>query len=106
MRCNYRCNKESTGELNRGQLIEHIHQQALNEPDREELVPFEPGKIRGKKWVPPKPIIAKQEEEEEMSITLDVEYEKALKHATEDEIVDLAGECFEGHLNKTCLHIF
>jgi len=90
MRCNYKCGKEDTGELNRDGLMDHITQQAINEPDREELVPYEPGKIRGKKWVAPKPIMINKDDDGEIGVTLDLECESALAGATEDEIVDLA----------------
>jgi len=90
MRCNYKCQKDDTGELNRDGLMDHITQQAINEPDREELVPFEPGKIRGKKWIPPKPIVMQKDDDGEIGVTLDLECEQALAGANEDEIVDLA----------------
>jgi tropomodulin len=48
-RCGYKCDKESTGPLDRKQLIDHINEQAINEPDRPELVPYVPGTVRGKK---------------------------------------------------------
>lgn len=48
-RCNYECEKEPTGPLNRKKLIEHINKQALETPDVPELKPYVPGVIRGKK---------------------------------------------------------
>ena len=48
-RNSYRCEKKATGPLNRKRLIEHITQQALNEPDRPEMVPYQQGTVRGKK---------------------------------------------------------
>lgn len=48
-RCNYECEKESTGPLNRKKLIEHINKQALETPDVPELKPYVPGVVRGKK---------------------------------------------------------
>ena len=47
-RCGYKCEKEATGPLDRKKLIDHINEQAINEPDRPESVPYVPGVIRGK----------------------------------------------------------
>lgn len=48
-RNSYKCSKEATGPLNRKKLIDHINDQAINEPDLPELVPFVAGTVRGKK---------------------------------------------------------
>lgn len=48
-RCNYECEKDPTGPLNRKKLIEHINKQALETPDVPELEPFVKGTVRGKK---------------------------------------------------------
>merc|ERR1711990_1263592 len=48
----YRCEKEPTGDLNRDTLINYINEIALNTPDAEEKVKFEPGVKRGKQYVP------------------------------------------------------
>lgn len=48
-RCNYECEKDPTGPLNRKKLIEHINKQALETPDIPELKPYVPGVVRGKK---------------------------------------------------------
>merc|ERR1711890_197847 len=52
VRTAYRCEKEATGELNRDSLINCINEIALNTPDKEEKVKFEPGIKRGKVYVP------------------------------------------------------
>ncbi|KAF0310563.1 Tropomodulin-3 [Amphibalanus amphitrite] len=91
-RTSYRCDKSATGPLNRKQLIDHINEQAMTEPDRPELVPYEPGTIRGKKWVPPPPPAEEQRADEQVALDMGDEYESALADATESEMVDLAGE--------------
>merc|ERR1712226_938539 len=52
VRTAYRCEKEATGDLNRDSLINCINEIALNTPDAEEKVKFEPGTKRGKVYVP------------------------------------------------------
>jgi len=105
MRSNYKCQKEDPGELNRDGLMEHIVQEAINEPDREELVPYEPGKIRGKKWIAPKPIVMQRDDDGEIGVTLDLECENALAGANEDEIVDLAAILgFHSMMNQDQYH--
>ncbi|XP_066986425.1 tropomodulin-1 isoform X6 [Macrobrachium rosenbergii] len=94
-RNNYKCEKEATGPLDRKKLINHINEQALNEPDRPELVPYVAGVVRGKKWVPPPPPEPEEDDEavakpQEVEIDLDEEIQAVLDTATEDEIVDLA----------------
>merc|ERR1712111_299211 len=51
VRTAYRCEKEPTGDLNRDSLINCINEIALNTPDKEEKVKFEPGIKRGKEYV-------------------------------------------------------
>ena len=48
-RNSYKCEKGPTGPLDRKKLIDHINEQALNEPDRPDLVPYVAGTVRGKK---------------------------------------------------------
>ena len=48
MRTAYRCEKQPTGGLNRDSLINHINEEGINAPEKEENVPFELGKKRGK----------------------------------------------------------
>jgi len=92
MRNKYKCEKTSTGPLDKKALLDFINEQALSEPDRPEAVPFVPGTVRGKKWQPPpKPEQPKLEEEIELDIDLGEETELALSAASTDQIVDLAG---------------
>lgn len=39
-RCKYRCDKESTGPLNRKALLDFLEQKAKNEKDWEEIKPY------------------------------------------------------------------
>ncbi|XP_037081849.1 tropomodulin-like isoform X3 [Pollicipes pollicipes] len=104
-RTSYRCDKSSTGPLNRKRLIEHIHQQALNDPDRPEMVPYQPGVVRGKKFIPPPPPLAEQRLEEEIQLDLGDEYESALGDASENELVDLAAILgFHSMMNQDQYH--
>lgn len=93
-RNNYDCEKSSTGPLNRKKLIEHINKEALETPDRPEFEPFVKGKVRGKKWLPPPPDAKQLEVDEKIAIDLGDEYEQALTDASQEEIIDLAGECY------------
>ncbi|XP_043188708.1 tropomodulin-like isoform X2 [Amphibalanus amphitrite] len=104
-RTSYRCEKDPTGPLNRKRLIEHIQQQALNEPDRPEMVPYQQGVVRGKKWIPPPPPLAEQRLEEEIALDLGDEYESALGEANENELVDLAAILgFHSMMNQDQYH--
>ena len=44
MRCNYKCEKEATGPLDKQKLLDYINDQALNTPDIPDRVPFVAGK--------------------------------------------------------------
>lgn len=104
-RCNYECEKESTGPLNRKKLIEHINKQALETPDIPELKPYIAGTVRGKKWIPPPPTTREQEAQEQISIDLGDEYEHALNDATQEEIIDLAAILgFHSMMNQDQYH--
>ncbi|KAI4459742.1 tropomodulin [Holotrichia oblita] len=104
-RCNYDCEKEATGPLNRKQLIDHINKQAIEAPDEPELKPYVPGTIRGKKWVPPPPPLKEQEASEQITIDLGDEYEQALTDATQEEIIDLAAILgFHSMMNQDQYH--
>lgn len=94
VRNSYRCSKEATGELNRDSLINHINQEGLNAPEREEKVKFEAGVKRGKVYVP-------QYNEAELaaiarasavaeSVRLDEDEEAALGTATVNDLMTLA----------------
>jgi len=88
----YRCEKEATGELNRDTLINYINEIALNTPDAEEKVKFEPGLVRGKQYVPKytEAESADMEKAESGQVRLDPEEEEALSNATLDDIMALA----------------
>lgn len=43
-------------------------------------------------WIPPPPPVKEQEAEEQIAVDLGDEYEQALSLATQEEIIDLAGE--------------
>ncbi|XP_018015658.1 tropomodulin isoform X7 [Hyalella azteca] len=107
-RCGYKCEKESTGPLDRKQLIDHINEQAINEPDRPELVPYVPGTVRGKKWVPPPPPVSEDPDDptiDQVEVDLDEEFNSVLEIATEDEIVDLAAILgFHSMMNQDQYH--
>nr|CAG4638570.1 EOG090X093U [Cyclestheria hislopi] len=104
-RSSYQCNREATGPLNRKQLIEHINKIALETPDEPENVPYVPGVIRGKKWIPEEQPILPQREDEGVSFTLGEEYEQALGTATEEELVDLAAILgFHSMMNQDQYH--
>ena len=92
VRTAYRCEKEATGELNRDTLINYINEIALNTPDAEEKVKFEPGKIRGKQYVPKytEAESADMEKAESGQVRLDPEEEAALSNATLNDIMALA----------------
>ncbi|CAH0552727.1 unnamed protein product [Brassicogethes aeneus] len=89
-RCGYECEKDATGPVDRNQLITYINTQALETPDLPENQPFELGKVRGKKWIPPEPPIREQQADEQVAIDLGSEYENALAKASDEEIIDLA----------------
>ena len=92
VRTAYRCEKDPTGDLNRDSLINHINEIALNTPDKEEKVKFEPGVKRGKVYVPVynEAQLAQQEKEDEGQVRLDPEMEEALSNATMKDIMELA----------------
>ncbi|KAF2362657.1 Tropomodulin [Trinorchestia longiramus] len=107
-RCGYKCVKESTGPLDRKQLIDHINDQAINEPDRPELVPYVPGTVRGKKWVAPPPPEPEDPEDpiaNQVEVDLNEEFNSVLEIASEDEIVDLAAILgFHSMMNQDQYH--
>jgi len=112
-RISYKCKKDATGPLDRKKLINHINDQALQEPDRPELVPYVAGTVRGKKWEAPPPPVT-EDENDDLDITqgqdtvevdLDDEMERVLGAATEDEIVDLAAVLgFHSMMNQEQYH--
>merc|ERR1712179_56450 len=92
VRTAYRCEKEATGDLNRDSLINCINEIALNTPDAEEKVKFEPGTKRGKVYVPVynEDQKAQMEKEDAGTVRLDPEMEEALMNATINDIMALA----------------
>ncbi|XP_065566016.1 tropomodulin-1-like isoform X2 [Artemia franciscana] len=104
-RCSYECEKEATGPIDRKKLIEHINKEAIETPDRPEFQPFVPGIIRGKKWIPPQVPKAKVRDDDIGTYELGDEYEKALNHASEEELVDLAAILgFHSMMNQDQYH--
>lgn len=94
VRNSYRCTKEATGELNRDSLINHINQEGMNAPEKEELVKFELGKKRGKVFVPSYneaelAAIARSQQVAE-AVRLDQDEEDALGEATVNDLMTLA----------------
>jgi len=94
VRNSYRCGKEPTGELNRDSLINHINQEGINAPSKDDEVPFEAGKKRGKVFVPKYndaelAAIARKNEIAE-AVRLDDDEEEALGGATVDDLMTLA----------------
>lgn len=92
VRTAYRCEKEPTGDLNRDSLINCINEIALNTPDQEEKVKFEPGMKRGKEYVQQfnEAELANMEKEESGTVRLEPEMEEALMNATLNDIMELA----------------
>jgi len=91
LRCNYRCDKQPTGPLNKKALADFIIDQALNTPDIPDVVPHVPGTLRGKRWTPPSKPKPTLDDDIEISLDLGEDVEIALSTATTEEIVDLAG---------------
>jgi len=107
-RCGYKCQKDSTGPLDRKKLIDHINEQAMTEPDRPEQVPYVAGTVRGKKYIappPPEPEEPEDPEQNQLEIDMDDEFTQVLSTATEDEIVDLAAVLgFHSMMNQDQYH--
>uniref|UniRef100_A0A667YNA1 Tropomodulin 4 (muscle) n=1 Tax=Myripristis murdjan TaxID=586833 RepID=A0A667YNA1_9TELE len=78
--------KSPTGPFDRDALMEHLEKQAMEHPDREDLVPFT-GEKKGKAFVPKNPLRQIPQHEQ---ITLEPELEEALKNATDAEMCDIA----------------
>jgi len=87
-RCAYICKKADTGPLNRKQLLEYLEKRAREEPDREDCKPYKK-ETRGKVWIPKETKPQATAFDDDISET---EWDDALKKATEEELVDLAGE--------------
>lgn len=94
VRTAYKCNKPPTGPLNRDSLINHINEEGIQAPEKEEVVPFEPGIKRGKVYVPKydeaQLAAIKRTEEIAEATRLDDEEESALSEATVEDLMTLA----------------
>jgi len=94
VRTAYRCEKQPTGGLNRDSLINYINEEGIKAPDKEEMVPFELGKKRGKVFVPTyneaELAAIKRKEEVAEATRLDDDEEDALKDATTEDLMTLA----------------
>ena len=78
-------NKVSTGPFNRQHLLNHLEEQAKNEKERDDYVPYKK-ETRGKVWRP-KEKSAKKEPEPMLPDDLS----EVLDNATEEEMLELAG---------------
>ncbi|XP_054636678.1 tropomodulin-4 isoform X1 [Dunckerocampus dactyliophorus] len=78
--------KSPTGPFDRDALMQHLEKEAIENPDREDLVPFT-GEKKGKAFVAKK----KAEIPEHEQVILEPELEEALKNATDAEMCDIAG---------------
>ncbi|EPB77493.1 Tropomodulin [Ancylostoma ceylanicum] len=103
-RCRDQTDKSPTGPFKRDHLLKFLEEQAKNEKDWEDVVPFSPGIKRGKVWEGDSGRESGEDGVEErasgvagmeMPIELDLddedEFEEALDHAPERDLVDLAG---------------
>uniref|UniRef100_A0A914EMD2 Tropomodulin n=1 Tax=Acrobeloides nanus TaxID=290746 RepID=A0A914EMD2_9BILA len=94
-RCKDQTSKEATGPYKREKLLKYLEESAKTEKDWEEPVPFTPGLKRGKTFETKEPENGKKPGEMAMPIELDLddedEFEVALNHAPERDLVDLAG---------------
>lgn len=81
--------KAPTGTLNRDALMTHLEDEAKAIDDKDDLVPFEQGKVRGKKYVP-KSNVNLDDGFGGGAVKLEPEIEEALKHANDAELTDLA----------------
>jgi len=94
VRTAYRCSKTPTGPLNRDSLITHINEEGLKAPVKDDVVPFEAGKKRGKVYIP-KYTEAEMEairrsEAVAEAVRLDDDEEAALGIATVNDLMALA----------------
>lgn len=123
LRCAYKCTKENTngGKVDLDKMKQALKEQALAVPDKEEVVKYEVGTVRGKKYVPKVEEVVKKvsedsdEEEtlgncdEESRFELDSEYQQALDLATQTDILDIAdilGVTYQDHCTATKLKEF
>lgn len=119
----YKTDKQPTGKFNREALLQYLEDEAKNEKDWDEPVPF--SKVtRGKQYQPklvkqPQPLSGMQSHKRshrggggrfetnggDVEIELDEELEEALKDASEKDLVDLAAFMgMHGVLNQVQYH--
>ena len=77
--------KENTGPFNRQQLLDHLEEQAKNEKECEDHVPYKK-ETRGKVWRP-----KEQPGRKEPEAMLPDDLSEVLDNATEEEMMELAG---------------
>lgn len=93
-RCMYKMEKTPKGKFDRQALVDYMEKKAREEADLEDNVPYKAGEKRGKVYKPKISEQLRKEEEKnknEEDINLGEEWEEALKNATEEDLVDLAG---------------
>ncbi|XP_023344430.1 tropomodulin-3 [Eurytemora carolleeae] len=94
VRTSYRCEKNPTGDLDRGSLITYIKGEAVKHPDKEEEVKFELGFKRGKvyepKYTQEELDLMKREADIAEKVRLDEDEEMALSSASLEDIMNLA----------------
>lgn len=77
--------KESTGQFDRQHLLDHLEEQAKNEKERTDYVPYKK-ETRGKVWRP-----KEQPGRKEPTPLLPDDLSEVLDNATEEEMMELAG---------------
>lgn len=77
--------KENTGPFNRQHLLDHLEEQAKNEKERKDYVPYKK-ETRGKVWRP-----KEQPGRKEPEPMLPDDLSEVLDNATEEEMMELAG---------------
>ena len=94
VRNSYRCEKAPTGALNRDSLIQHINDEGMKAECKEEIVPFELGKKRGKVYVPQyneaELEAIRRKEAVAEAVRLDDDEEAALGGASTNDLMTLA----------------
>lgn len=86
-RCREQTKKPPTGPFDRDHLINYLERHAKEQPDKADPVPYETGKVRGKKWQPP----ATPATPKLTALGDDAgDFDELLKQASEEELCDLA----------------
>lgn len=89
-RCKDQTRKLPTGPLNRKKLLDYLTKVACEDEDWPEIQPFKIGHKRGKIYTPKIVNKTKLDEDFEVELDLEEDYEGALTRASEAELVDLA----------------